>query len=142
MLSCRVPQLKKHVYYLYDHYYLPMLVYRHRPITNKFTKMGIKASSLELKSLSLLLSSLARRNILWREFAYEIFHDMRLTTGNCCWSSTTILLDLRSAVMIYFKCWLYGMWNKFGQQSLASKRSGTMEKSGRYSVCLAPAIIC
>ena len=32
-----------------------MLVYRHRPITNKFTKMGIKASSLELKSLSLSL---------------------------------------------------------------------------------------
>ena len=48
MLSCRVPQLKKHVYYLYDHYH-------HRPITNKFTKMGIKASSLELKSLSLSL---------------------------------------------------------------------------------------
>ena len=54
-----------------------MLVYHHRPITNKFTKMGIKASSLELKSLSLSLS-LAWRNILWREFAYEIFHDMRL----------------------------------------------------------------
>lgn len=42
-----------------------MLVYHHRPITNKFTKMGIKASSLELKSLSLSFLALLLGEIFY-----------------------------------------------------------------------------